>query len=106
MQPALVLGSTRATVKHASFDGQRLVVLQPLTKDASADGPPLIALDAVGSRRGDRVMITSDGSFARDLTGDPNTPARWTVIGLVDDAKRGQDSFSTATESPLPKKES
>lgn len=84
MQPARVLGSTRATVKHKSFYGQRLVVLQPLSSDDSADGPPLVAVDAVGSRRGDRVMITSDGSYARQITGNENTPARWSVIGIVD----------------------
>ncbi len=84
MQPALVLGSTRATVKHESFDGQRLVLLQPLMVDQSPDGPPLIAVDAMGSRRGDRVMITSDGTYAREITGNKNTPARWSVIGIVD----------------------
>lgn len=84
MQPALVLGSTRATVKHVSFIGQRLVIIQPLQVDDSADGPPLIAIDAVGSRSGDRVMITSDGTFARELTGHDTTPVRWSVIGIVD----------------------
>lgn len=84
MQPALVLGSTRATVKHKSFLGQRLVVIQPLTADDSADGPPLIAIDPLGARRGDQVMISSDGTFAREFTGDPTTPARWSVIGVVD----------------------
>ena len=84
MQPALVLGSTRATVKHESFDGQRLVVIRLLTADDSADGPPLIALDHLGSRCGDRVMVTSDGSYAREVTGHRNTPARWTVLGIVD----------------------
>ncbi len=84
MQSALILGSTRATIKHESFDGQRLVVLQPLTVDDTADGPPLIAVDSCGCRRGDRVMITSDGSFARELTADDSTPARWSVIGIVD----------------------
>ncbi len=84
MQPARVLGSTRATVKHESFDGQRLVVLQPLLVDDSADGPPLIAVDAVGCRAGDRVVITSDGSYAREATSHNNTPARWSVIGIVD----------------------
>ncbi len=84
MQPALVLGSTRATIKHTSFDGQRLVVVRLLTADDSADGPPLVALDQFGSRRGDRVMVTSDGSYARELTGCRDTPARWTVLGIVD----------------------
>ena len=85
MQPATVLGSTHATVKHESLDGQRLVVLQPLGVTGQADGPPLIALDALGSRRGDRVIITSDGSYAREACGHETTPARWTVVGIVDE---------------------
>ena len=84
MQPARVLGSTHATVKHESFDGQRLVVIQPLMMDESPDGPPLIAVDAFGSRCGDRVMITSDGTYAREVTSNEQTPARWSVVGIVD----------------------
>ncbi|MCA9139504.1 MAG: EutN/CcmL family microcompartment protein [Planctomycetales bacterium] len=85
MQTAIVLGSTHATVKHESFAGQRLVVLQPIGCDDEVDGPPLIALDGLGSRRGDRVMITSDGSYAREVCGHDRTPARWTVIGIIDE---------------------
>jgi ethanolamine utilization protein EutN len=84
MQTALVLGSTHATVKHESFDGQRLVVLQPLMLDESPDGPPLLAVDAFGCRSGDRVMVTSDGTYARDVTHNANTPARWSVAGILD----------------------
>ena len=84
MQPAIVLGATHATIKHKSFEGQRLVIVQPLAIDDSADGPPLITVDVLGSRRGDRVMISSDGSYAREATGHPNTPARWSVVGIVD----------------------
>ncbi len=84
MQPANVLGSTRATVKHKSLVGQRLVIVQPLQMDDSADGPPLLAVDSCGCRRGDRVIITSDGSYARIVTGHDSTPARWSVMGIVD----------------------
>lgn len=84
MQPARILGSTNATVKHESLEGQRLVVIQPLMMDDSADGPPLIAVDAFGSRRGDRVIVTSDGSYAREVTNNKKTPARWSVVGIVD----------------------
>ena len=84
MQPARVLGSTHATVKHESFEGQRLVVIQPLSADQSPDGPPLIAIDVLGSRRGDRVMVSSDGTYAREVTNNLNTPARWSVVGIVD----------------------
>lgn len=84
MQSARVIGSTHATVKHESFVGQRLVVVQPLLISGSADGPPLITIDALGCRRGDEVMITSDGTYAREVTGHQNTPARWSVVGIID----------------------
>ncbi|WP_442511421.1 EutN/CcmL family microcompartment protein [Novipirellula sp. SH528] len=84
MQPATVIGSTRATVKHASLAGQRLVIVQPTGVDDAPDGPPLIALDILGCRKGDQVMLTSDGSYAREITKHEDTPARWSVIGLID----------------------
>jgi ethanolamine utilization protein EutN len=85
MQPAIVLGTTRATVKHDSLDGQRLLIVQPLGLNDTADGPPLIAVDAQSCRKGDRVMLTSDGTYARDVTGHNETPARWSVMGIMDD---------------------
>jgi ethanolamine utilization protein EutN len=84
MQPALVLGTTRATIKHASLKGQRMLIVQPLGVADSADGPPLISVDQLGAGRGDRVMITSDGAFTRSLVGNPNTPVRWCTIGILD----------------------
>ena len=84
MQPATVLGSTRATVKHESLIGNRLVVVQPLGAAGKHDGPPLIAIDTIGSRSGDQVIISSDGSYAREACHHENTPARWTVLGIVD----------------------
>ncbi len=75
MQTAKILGTTRTSTKHRSLDGRRLVIVQPTLADGSADGPPLIAIDTLGSQRGDLVMITSDSLRVRELVGDPNTPA-------------------------------
>ncbi|MGV3484922.1 MAG: EutN/CcmL family microcompartment protein [Planctomycetaceae bacterium] len=86
MQTAKILGTTHATIKHKSLDGCRMVVLQPLLANGSPDGPPLIAIDPHGSRRGDLVMITSDSLLVRSLVNDDNTPARWSVLGLLDPA--------------------
>lgn len=71
-------------MKHESFSGQRLAIVQPLGVDAAADGPPLVVVDGLGSRKGDLVMVTSDGTFARQVTNHTNTPARWSVVGIVD----------------------
>ncbi len=84
MQSAKVLGTTTATTKHQSLEGCCLIVAQPLLKDGKADGPPLIVIDTFGSRPGDTVMITSDSLQVRSLVNDPNTPARWSVLGLLD----------------------
>ncbi|MEM0925311.1 MAG: EutN/CcmL family microcompartment protein [Planctomycetota bacterium] len=85
MQLATVLGSTHATVQHESFEGSRLLIVQPLGAEQQPDGPPLIAVDTLGARRDDRVMLSSDGSYAREATGHDNTPARWTVVGMIDE---------------------
>lgn len=84
MQSALVIGTTRATVKHVSLSGQRLLIVQPLGVDDAADGGPMIAVDQLGAGRGDKVMITSDGRYTRSLVGHPNTPIRWCTIGILD----------------------
>lgn len=84
MQSALVLGTTRATVKHPSLNGQRLLLVQPLGVNDSADGSPMIAVDQLGAQRGDRVIITSDGAFTRQLVGNDRTPVRWCTIGMID----------------------
>ncbi len=84
MQTARILGTTHATTKHTSLDGCCLAIVQPLLANGMADGPPLIAIDPHGSQRNDLVMITSDALLIRSLVNDPKTPARWSVLGLID----------------------
>ena len=85
MQLGLVVGTATSTVKHKTLHGQKLLVVQPLMADGKgADGDPQIAVDAVGAGTGERVMITSDGRFVRELVKHENTPIRWSVIGIAD----------------------
>ncbi|MBL6831211.1 MAG: EutN/CcmL family microcompartment protein [Pirellulales bacterium] len=85
MQLAHVLGTAIATVKHASLEGRRLLVVQPVMADrTTADGDPQLAIDTVAAAVGDLVVITSDGATLRGLLGSDTTPARWSAIALVD----------------------
>lgn len=84
MQLARVLGHATATIKHASLNGWRLLVVQPLDNQGGPDGEPQLALDHLGGGTGDNVLLTSDGSAVRDIVGSNSTPARWIVIGLAD----------------------
>jgi ethanolamine utilization protein EutN len=85
MQLAEVAGHATATIKHPSFARWRLVVVQPLDAMRRPEGDPLLALDSLGVGAGDTVVLSSDGSGARQLVAAPSSPARWFVMGLVDE---------------------
>ena len=87
MQLAQVIGHATSTIKHASLHGWRMLIVQPLDARQEPDGVPIIALDALGSGRGDRVVISSDGKAAREMTGADNSPARWSIVGVADHRK-------------------
>ena len=83
MQLGRVLGTATSTVKHASFHGERLLIVQFEGVDGRADGEPVLAFDRLGARRGDVVLVTSDGQMLQEQLGR-NTPGRWSVMGLPD----------------------
>jgi ethanolamine utilization protein EutN len=84
MQLAQVLGHATSTIKHPTLNGWRMLIVQTLDAREQPDGVPIIALDALGSGRGDRVVISSDGKAAREMIGADNSPARFSIIGVAD----------------------
>jgi ethanolamine utilization protein EutN len=89
MYLARVEGSVVATRKHPSLQGWRLVICQPIDAAGQPEGAPQIALDAHGAGLHQRVVISSDGAAARLAVGDTHSPARWMVIGIVDEKEPG-----------------
>jgi len=86
---ARVEGNVVATRKHPSLEGWRLVICQPISNAGDAEGVPQVALDAHGAGMHQRVVISSDGMAARKAVGDEKSPARWTVVGIVDEKAPG-----------------
>jgi ethanolamine utilization protein EutN len=84
MQIGRVVGHAVSTVKHASLQGWRLLLVQPLTPDQKPDGEPLLAIDHLGAGTNDRVIISNDGAGAREVIGVKNSPVRWMVLGVCD----------------------
>lgn len=80
MRTAVIRGYATSTIKHSSLEGWRLLVAEP----DSADLAPQIVLDNLGAAIGQKVMISSDGSEARKMVGDELSPARWSVLGIID----------------------
>jgi ethanolamine utilization protein EutN len=83
MQIGRVLGTATATIKHPTLVGERMLVVQLETVDGRAEGEPVLVFDRLGARRGDRVLLTTDGRALQEMLG-PTTPGRWSVMGLPD----------------------
>ena len=49
MQIGRVVGHAVSTVKHASMNGWRLLLVQPLLANGGEDGEPLLAIDHLGA---------------------------------------------------------
>lgn len=81
MQLGRVLGTATTTVKHPTFQGEKLLVVQIEGPEGRADGEPVLAFDRLGARKGDVVLLTTDGRILQSQIGR-TTPGRWTVIGL------------------------
>jgi len=83
---ARIDGTLTSTVKHASLAGARLLIGQRIGAAGEEVGEPQVLVDPIGARRGNRVIVTTDGDHARRLLGDPRTPVRLVVLGIVDEA--------------------
>jgi ethanolamine utilization protein EutN len=83
MQLGRVMGTATSTLKHPTFDGERLLVVQLETATGGPDGEPILVFDRLGARRGDVVLLTNDGAELQKMLG-PTTPGRWSVMGLPD----------------------
>jgi ethanolamine utilization protein EutN len=81
---ARVTGELVATRKHASHEGRKLLLVQPLTLEGDSRGDPLVALDWVDAGVGDRVLVTTEGWSAMTSVERPNSPIDMAVIAVID----------------------
>jgi ethanolamine utilization protein EutN len=81
-----VIGSCTATVRHRSLAGKRLAIVQPLGARGAPEGDPQVCVDPLLAGVGQRVLINSDGRFAREVVGDDQSPVRFVVCGLADES--------------------
>jgi ethanolamine utilization protein EutN len=80
---ARIDGTLTASKKDDCLANVRFLIGQRLHTDGSAVGEPLVFLDRIGAGRGSIVLVSSDGTIARDWLGK-GVPARLVVVGIVD----------------------
>ncbi|MAB90816.1 MAG: EutN/CcmL family microcompartment protein [Planctomycetota bacterium] len=80
-----VTGSVHATVKNPHLDGHRLLVVKPVDLAGQPRGRPIVSVDRVDAGVGDLVLVCREGSSARFVLDDPDSPVQAMVLAVVDD---------------------
>lgn len=81
---ARVVGTVVATQKHRTFEGAKLLLVQPLTIDDQPRGTALLAVDAVGAGVHEKVLVVIEGRAAGEAVGRRGAPVDAAIIGVVD----------------------
>jgi ethanolamine utilization protein EutN len=84
MQICRVIGTVVATQKHRTFEGAKLLLVQPLNIDDSPRGNALLAVDGVGAGVDERVLVVLEGRSAGEALGRKGAPVDAAIIGIID----------------------
>ncbi len=92
---AEVTGTVVMSVKHKAFDGEKLLLVQPLDEHGKHAGSAVVAIDRAQAGVGDRVLVLREGSGIRQIVGRDqgvvvaeavkmDWPVRSMIVGIVD----------------------
>ena len=84
MQIARVVGTVVSTQKHKTFEGAKLLLVQPLDMDDKPRGAALLAVDGVGAGVREKVLIVLEGRAAGAAIRKKMAPVDAALVGIVD----------------------
>ena len=84
MKICRVLGTVTSTAKQPVYEGQKLMVVQPLDENLENAGHSYLAVDRVQAGVGDLVMVNSEGGAARSLFNREVICIRSLITGILD----------------------
>lgn len=79
-----VTGTIVATQKKESLNGQKILMVQPITLDGEPLGRDLLALDTVDAGIGDTVLVVQEGQAAAQLLKRTDVPVHSVIVAVVD----------------------
>ena len=83
MKLGRVTGSVVSTVKVSSFEGVKLLLVQPVDEHLVPYGDPLVAFDTIRSGLGDLIYYETSKEAGRVLETLMN-PCDAAIVGIVD----------------------
>ena len=85
MKLGRVEGNVVATVKHPTYVGHKIMIVQPLDEHGKDTGTSFLAVDSVQAGPGDRVLVMQEGNGVRQILKVKNLPIRSLIVGIVDE---------------------
>ena len=94
MYLGLVTGVLWATIKDPGLNGQRILVVQPVTPQLNPTGKSVLCTDAIGVGAGELIYYTKgkEASFPFLPT---EVPTDMTIVGIVDQVTFGKRERTT-----------
>ena len=89
MNIGVVRGTITASVKHPSYSGRSLMLVEIINPDGSLTGKELIAVDTVQAGVGDRVLVLKEGNSTRAILKGKELPILELIVGIVDHVSIG-----------------
>lgn len=84
MQIGKVVGTLVSTQKHRTFEGAKLLIVQPLALDDTPRGAAVLAVDGVGAGVHEKVLIVLEGRAAGEALGRKAAPVDAAIVGIID----------------------
>lgn len=80
---ARVVGTVVATRKDPRLEGQKLLIVKPVSPEGKDEAGYLVAVDTVSAGSRETVILVS-GSSARMAEGCKDKPVDTAIVGIVD----------------------
>ena len=87
-----VVGCVWATVKHPGLEGQRLLIVQPVTPEGASSGKRIVCADSTGAGAGELIYWCRGRESSFPFL-PAEVPTDNTIVGIV-------DSVGTSRQSP------
>ena len=80
-----VIGNIVATKKEPKFKGKKILIVQPVDVNGKPYDSSFETIDIVQAGVGDTVLVTVQGSSARDALGDKEMPIDSVIVAIIDE---------------------
>jgi len=81
---AKVIGTVVSTIKHPAYQGQKLLLVQPMHLQGQREDHSFVAVDNAQAGVGDTVLVMREGGGARQVLQVENAPIISVIIGILD----------------------